>query len=392
MLISMHPVGRCLAMATTCLVVVLVTGCSKPVQTPPAPEPADETALVTPAGEVTTTPVVAEAKSELPEGWAPLPSSAPTPDDNPSTAAKVELGKQLYFDPRLSVNGTVSCNSCHNVMEGGDDCRCVGMGILGRTGERNSPTVWNAAFMPSQFWDGRAETLEDQAGGPMVAAPEMGMASHDMVVERIQAIPGYVESFKEVFGEDAMNIKNATKAIAAFERTLITPDSAYDRYAKGELKAMNEQQVRGMKLFDEVGCASCHNAPLFGGEFYEFPSSAEEELVAKHHLDKDYGRELATGDESDRYLFKTPTLRNVTITAPYLHNGSASTLEEAVKLMGTLQLGEDLDDEQVADLVAFLSALEGEFPEISMPRLPSTPGSSIVPMDTEDVSVSSDES
>ena len=380
---------RFLSLFSMMAVVVGITACQQSTDSDGEPQAKAESASVAvtevAAAKQPAAPATA-AESQLPDGWAALPETAPVPEDNPTTDAKIELGKQLFFDPRLSHNGTVSCNSCHNVMEGGDDCRSVGMGILGRTGARNSPTVWNAAFMPCQFWDGRAASLEEQAGGPMVANPEMGMASHDVVMERIKAVPGYVEEFEKVFGKDSMTIDNATKAIAAFERTLITPNSPYDRYAKGEVDALTEQQVRGMQLFEQVGCSSCHEAPLFGGDFYEFPSMEDEELMAKYAIGKDNGREAATGDESDRFQFKTPTLRNVTITAPYLHNGSAATLEEAVRLMGTLQLGEDLTKEQVADLVAFLGSLEGEFPAITLPRIPSTPGTTIVPADTVDVS------
>lgn len=331
-----------------------------------------------------TTPVATtgnpEARDQLPEGWSVLPTSAPLPEGGVMSKELIALGKQLYFEPRISVTGTVSCNSCHNVMEGGDDGRATSMGVFGRTGVRNAPTVWNAAFMPSQFWDGRAATLEEQAAGPMLASPEMGMPTHDLVVSRLRAIPGYVDAFTKTFGgEDPVSIQNTTKAIAAFERTLITPGSPYDRYAAGETSALTEQQVRGMQFFDQVGCASCHAPPLFGGDFHEFPAIADDRLIERHRLVDDRGREQATGDEADRCQFKTPTLRNVTLTAPYLHNGSAATLDEAVRLMGALQLGEDLSEAQVADLVAFLAGLEGPFPGIQMPRLPSRAGHSVVP-------------
>ncbi|QDU89673.1 Cytochrome c551 peroxidase precursor [Pirellulimonas nuda] len=318
--------------------------------------------------------------SQLPDGWSALPASAEPPGEVPASNDLTELGKQLFFEPRISLTGTVSCNSCHNVMEGGDDGRTTSMGVLGRTGTRNSPTVWNAAFMPTQFWDGRAVTLEEQAGGPMLASPEMGMSSHDLVVSRLRLVPGYVEAFRKTFGgDDPVSIENTTKAIAAFERTLITPGSRYDRYAAGETSALTQQEARGMQHFEQVGCASCHAAPLFGGEFNEFPTMADDLFVQRHRLTEDRGRELATGDEADRYRFKTPTLRNITLTAPYLHNGSAATLEETVRLMGAVQLGEDLDDAQVADLVAFLGSLEGPFPEIAIPHLPSRAGESILP-------------
>ena len=184
--------------------------------------------------------------------WQPLPDKAPEPADNPTTAAKVELGKMLYFDPRLSSSGTVSCFSCHNVMEGGDDHRPTSIGVHGHVGGRNAPTVWNAAFHSGQFWDGRAATLEEQAKGPPVNPIEMGMPDLDAVIDRIRNIPGYRPYFEQAFGPgDVVTMDNAAKAIAAYERTLITPGSAYDRYAKGDTKALTAQQVRGLETFAE---------------------------------------------------------------------------------------------------------------------------------------------
>lgn len=319
--------------------------------------------------------------------WKQLPSVVDAPNDNPMTLAKVELGKKLFFDPRLSLTGTVSCNSCHNVMEGGDDGRPTSMGIHGRLGPRNAPTVWNSAFQTSQFWDGRAATLEEQAGGPIVAQPEMGMPNHDLAVERLMAIPGYVAEFAKVFPEQQpVTIENAVKAIAAFERTLITPNSPYDRYVGGERSALTEQQMRGMKLFDGVGCTECHSGSNFNNwdpgantvAFEEFPRSNESPFVARYALDRDLGRYEATKKNSDKHLFKTPTLRNITLTAPYFHNGAVPSLGEAVQVMSVTQLDTELSDEEVDDLVAFLSALEGEFPAITFPRLPSRSGHSIL--------------
>lgn len=319
--------------------------------------------------------------------WLPLPKTAPAPEDNPTTAAKVELGKKLYFDPRLSLTGTVSCNSCHNVMEGGDDGRPSSMGILGRIGPRNAPTVWNSAFQNSQFWDGRSPSLEDQAKGPLLAEPEMGMPSHDFVMERIQNVPGYVAEFGTVFdGDDVVSIDNAAKAIAAFERTLITPNSPYDLYVTGTADALTTQQVRGMKLFDSVGCTECHSGPALNGwtadssdpEFHEFPRFAEHASVENFKLAADVGRFGVTQKDEDRNYFKTPTLRNITLTAPYFHNGAIESLADAIRVMAETQLDTELSDTQVADLVAFMNALEGEFPEITLPRLPSRTGETLL--------------
>ena len=189
--------------------------------------------------------------------WQALPDTAPAPADNPTTSAKVELGKMLYFDPRLSSTGTVSCFSCHNVMEGGDDHMTTSAGVHGLKGGRNAPTVWNAAFHSVQFWDGRAPSLEEQAKGPPVNPIEMGMPNLDAVIDRVRHIPGYKPYFEKAFGTgDVVTMNNAAKAIAAYERTLITPGSAYDKFAKGDKKALTAQQARGLQTFADVGCVS----------------------------------------------------------------------------------------------------------------------------------------
>lgn len=320
--------------------------------------------------------------------WQALPEQAPAPKDNPTTAAKVELGKHLFFDPRFSATGTVSCNSCHNVMAGGDDNRAVSMGVHGKTGGRSAPTVWNSAFSSVQFWDGRAASLEEQAKGPVVADVEMGMASLEAAMKRVRAIPGYRPMFEQAFpGEkDPMTIPNAAKAVAAYERTLITPNSPYDRYVKGDTTAMTAQQVRGMQTFASVGCTACHSGPAFNGPtlpegqgfFMKFPAFAGTAYDAKYKFSADLGRYDVTRQESDKNLFKVPTLRNIALTAPYFHNGAVKTLDEAVRVMAKTQLNKDLSAAEVNDIVAFLNALSGEFPQQIMPRLPGTPGTTIV--------------
>ena len=318
--------------------------------------------------------------------WQALPETAPAPADNPTTEAKVELGKMLYMDPRFSSTGTVSCNSCHNVMEGGDDSRSVSMGVHGKTGGRNAPTVWNSAFHSVQFWDGRAPLLEDQAKGPVANPVEMGMNDVDTAMERVRRIPGYKAYFDKAFGENSMTVDNAAKAVAAFERTLITPNSSYDKYVKGDKKAMSEQQVRGMNKFASSGCTSCHSGSAFNGPqmklgegfFTKFPTFTDNSYVAQYKLADDKGRQEVTGNKADANIFRTPTLRNITDTAPYFHNGSVNDLAEAVRVMAKTQLNKDLPDADVNDIVAFLGALTGEYPEITMPRLPATSGTSIV--------------
>jgi cytochrome c peroxidase len=309
-----------------------------------------------------------------------LPKTAPAPADNPTTPEKVELGKMLYHDPRLSSTGTVSCASCHNTMLGGEDNRPNSMGVNGQTGGRSAPTVWNSAFNKVQFWDGRADSLEAQAAGPVTNPIEMGMKSWDDVVARLKTIKGYRQAFDLAFGSDHETITkyNATKAIAAYERTLITPNSAYDKYVEGDKAAMNEQQVRGMQKAVELGCTSCHSGPAFNGPgmFQKFPVHSNGYFEAQYHFTKDKGLAEVSKKETDAHLFKVPTLRNIALTAPYMHNGSVKTLDKAVKVMAKLQLDKELSDEDTADIVAFLNALTGEFPKQTMPILPGTPGSS----------------
>ena len=319
--------------------------------------------------------------------WQALPAEAPAPADNPTTPEKVALGQMLFLDPRFSSTGTVSCNSCHNVMLGGEDNRAVSMGVHGQTGGRSAPTVWNSAFSSSQFWDGRATSLEEQAKGPVTNPIEMGMGELEEAMNRVRDIPGYKPYFEKAFGTDnPMTVDNAAKAVAAYERTLITPNSAYDRYVKGDKKALSEQQVRGMNSFASVGCTACHSGAAFSGPamnpgtgfFMKFPTFTDNDYLKKYKLTEDTGRFTVTKNDADKYLWKVPTVRNAAITAPYFHNGSVGTLDEAVRVMAKVQLNQDLTDGQVADIVAFLSALTGEFPQQSMPQLPPTPGRTII--------------
>ena len=317
-----------------------------------------------------------------------LPDKAPEPADNPSTIQKLELGKMLFFDPRLSKDGTVSCNSCHNVMFHGGDGRPVGVGVHGQRGGRGSPTVWNSAFQTVQFWDGRAATLEEQAMGPLVNDVEMGMGSHAYVAERLNKIPGYVSAFKQAFPKDKqpVTINNVAKAIAVYERTLITPNSPFDKYMKGNKKAMTPQQVRGMKLVDEIGCTSCHTGVNFSGEekmgvgnYKPFPQIPGSKYDKMYDITKDLGRFDVTKNPEDKNHWRVPTWRNIAINAPYFHNGSVKTLDEAVRVMAKTQLDMDLKDNQVEDIVAFLNALTGEFPVQTMPRLPNTANMTVTP-------------
>jgi len=315
-----------------------------------------------------------------------LSTSAPTPADNTMSAAKVKLGQQLFFEPRLSIDGTVSCNSCHNVMGSGTDNRANSVGVKGQKGGRSAPTVWNAAFLTAQFWDGRAATLEDQAKGPILNPIEMGMPDEASVIKRLAAIPSYVEQFKAVFGgSEPLTYDNLAKAIAAYERTLITPNSAFDRYIQGDKKALSKQALRGMKLVEDIGCTTCHSGASFAGPalamgqgFYQrFPTFASD-YDDKYQLKKDLGRFESTGKDADKHMWRVPTWRNVALTAPYFHNGSVTSLDEAVRVMAKTQLNKDLNQSDSSDIVAFLNSLTGEFPEQTLPHLPDTPGHSLV--------------
>lgn len=318
-----------------------------------------------------------------------LPSTPIIPKDNQQSPAKIELGKALYFDPRLSSDGTISCNSCHNIMAGGDDGRPVGVGVKGQRGGRGSPTVWNSAYNSVQFWDGRADSLEDQAKGPLTNPIEMGMDSHDLVIERINNIPGYIAMFKKAFPKDKapMTIDNFAKAVASFERTLITPDSPFDLYKKGNKKALTPQALRGMVLVTEIGCTSCHGGVNFSGEGFKmgegnlqpFPQIPGSKYDKQYDLLTDLGRYEVTKNDDDKNKWRVPTWRNVAITAPYFHNGKVKTLDEAVRVMAKTQLDMDIEESQVSDIVAFLNSLTGKLPKISAPQLPLVYNDTLTP-------------
>ena len=294
--------------------------------------------------------------------FEPIPEEAPAPEDNPMTEAGVELGHMLFFEQKLSRSGIISCNTCHVVGAAGVDHLAIAVGEGGREGQRTSPTVYNAAFLGSQFWDGRAATLEEQAAGPIQAHVEMDLTPEE-AVERLRDT-GYLPYFEAAFpeDEDPLTFDNLTRAIASFERTLITPGAPFDHYLAGEQDALTEIQKEGLELFTQSGCAGCHNGVLLGGQGYARFSHAEG--------GGDIGRAEVTGEEADRYVFRIAPLRNVAETAPYFHNGSAETLHDAVSVMGSAQLGRAFEDEEVEKIVAFLESLTGEFPLVTFPRLP----------------------
>ncbi len=301
------------------------------------------------------------ARPNLPEGMGPLPTQVPEPADNPTTPAKVELGKKLYFEPALSKSGHFSCNSCHNLATWGVDNQRFSIGHKWKRGGRNAPTVLNAAFWSKQFWDGRAPLLEDQAKGPPLNPVEMAIDSEEDAVSRLKQA-GYEPLFEKVFGKNSLNFDNMAKAIAAFERTLITPNAPFDRFARGE-GDIPEAAKRGMRKVAEIGCTSCHAGPLFtSNDFVRFDYG------------KDHGLKSVTGKDDDEHVFRVQSWRNVAMTAPYFHDGSAATLEEAVDTMARVQLGMKLGKQDIADIVAFLETLTGEMPQITLPVLPRPAG------------------
>lgn len=304
------------------------------------------------------------------EMFKPIPEEPPELEGNPRTPAKVQLGKMLFFDTRLSGGHTISCNTCHQLSMGGDDGNETSRGHQAQKGPRNSPTVLNAVYNTAQFWDGRAEDLEAQAGGPLKNPIEMA-ASSDRVIETLQSIPEYRQRFARAFPEDddPVNFENTQKAIAVFESTLITPGASFDRYLRGDSDALGEQQKEGLAAFMNKGCANCHNGVNLGGQSYH-PFGLVEKPGADVLPEDDTGRYQVTKSASDKYVFKTPSLRNITLTRPYFHSGKVWSLEQAVAIMGESQLGQDLTDQEVDRIVAFLESLTGDQPEVSLPNLP----------------------
>ena len=275
---------------------------------------------------------------------------------------KVALGKQLYFEPRLSKSGIISCNTCHNLGLGGVDgvSAAVGHNWTANPHHLNSPTVYNAVFFSSQFWDGRSPDLEDQAQGPMQATPEMA-AAPSLVVERINSIPEYVESFKKAYGKDVkVDFKTITATIGIFERTLVTP-SRYDAFLNGDKKALTDAEKEGLNLFIDKGCTACHTGIALGGTMQPFPA------VGKYKY-----ANIGDFKGDKKGMVKTPTLRNITETAPYFHNGAIWSLKEAVQEMGRTQLGADISDIDAEKIVTFFGALKGNKPEIIYPQFPAS--------------------
>ncbi len=275
-----------------------------------------------------------------------------------------ELGKKLYFDPRLSNSGIMSCNTCHNLSMGGTDNIPTSVGDKWQQGPINSPTVLNSSLNLAQFWDGRAADLKEQAGGPIANPGEMAF-THTLAVGVLASIPAYVREFKLVFGKDKIDIDQVTLAIAEFEKTLVTPNSRFDQWLLGNKSALTATELEGYNLFKGSGCIACHNGEAVGGNSFQKMG-----LVEPYTGKMPDGRAAVTGNDADRFNFKVPTLRNVELTYPYFHDGAANTLTEAVDVMGRLQLGKKFTKEENAKVVAFLKTLTGDQPNFTLPILP----------------------
>lgn len=309
-------------------------------------------------------PAVGDTARKL---FKPLPKEASAPD---MSEARIALGRTLFYDTRLSTDGDLSCNSCHDLQKYGVDGQVTSTGHKGQKGNRNSPTVYHAALHAKQFWDGRAADVEEQAKGPVLNPVEMAAADAASVEARLKEVPEYRKMFAEAFPgqQDPVTFDNMAVAIGAFERRLMTP-SAFDRYLEGDDAALSPEQVQGLQTFVDVGCASCHSGVAMGGMTFQ-------KLGLKKPFEtKDEGRFAVTKRDTDKFVFKVPSLRNIDKTAPYFHDGGVASLDQAVRLMAEHQLGKTLSDDQVRQILAFLGALTGEIPQEYVTR-PAMPGGS----------------
>ena len=300
----------------------------------------------------------------------PVPYKVPKVRDNAVTIEKIELGRMLFFDPRLSASGLISCNTCHNLGTGGDDNLSTSVGHGWQKGPRNAPTVLNAVFNAAQFWDGRAADLKEQAKGPIQAGVEMANEPA-AVVTTLNSMPEYIQRFGRAFpGEsDAVTFDNMAAAIEAFEATLITPASRFDQWLEGNDAVMTAEEKKGLKLFMDKGCDACHNGVNLGGQDY-YPFGLVKRPGADILPPEDKGRFAVTETVSDEYVFRASPLRNIALTAPYFHSGQVWDLEQAVAIMGTAQLGSELTAEEARLVTKFLETLTGEQPQVVYPILP----------------------
>lgn len=273
---------------------------------------------------------------------------------------KVALGERLFNDPQLSRDNTISCASCHSLSKGGTDQRALSSGVGGQMGSINAPTVFNSGLNFKQFWDGHAQTLEEQIEGPTHNSVEMG-SNWAEIIKKLEQSQDYLKDFSATYS-DKIQSNNIKDAIATFERSLITPNSRFDQYLRGENNALTDEEKEGYRLFKAYGCVSCHQGLNIGGNLFQKFGIIGDYFAARGHITKaDLGRFNVTGDEADRYVFKVPSLRNVAITPPYFHDGSAKQLEEAVTIMSVYQLGHPLTTLERNAIVKFLTTLTGQY-------------------------------
>jgi cytochrome c peroxidase len=344
--------SRLALLSVSASLVVLWAACGKPAAPPPA-------------AEQKSPPTVDKSRLEI---FAPLPAAAA--GQTAATEDEIVLGRMLYYEPRLSKSQTISCNSCHDLAKYGVDGQPTSDGHKGQKGDRNAPTVFNAAAHFVQFWDGRAPDVEAQAKGPVLNPVEMAMPGEAKVVAVLQSMPEYVDLFKKAFPKDPKPISydNMANAIGAFERRLMTP-ARWDALLAGDEKALSPEELVGLKTFLDTGCQSCHNGALLGGTTYQKLGA-----VKPYARSMDPGRFKVTKNEADKAVFKVPSLRNIEKTGPYYHDGGVATLEDAVRQMAEYQLGKSLTPEQTRQIVDFLKVLTGKIdPEyIKPPVLPKS--------------------
>lgn len=353
-----------------------VAGCA-PGENPPAPAANAAASAERPPAPPPSplSPLDAALQQRASSLFKAIPARLDTVRGETLSTAKVELGKMLFFDPRLSSSQVISCNSCHSLSTAGADNVATSVGHGFQRGPRNSPTVYNAVFNASQFWDGRAPNLSEQAKGPIQAAVEMNN-SPTRVVDMLNSIPGYVQAFRDAFpdaspdaGANVVSFERTALAIEAFEATLITPDAPFDRFLGGDGAALDASQKRGLGLFMDTGCVACHAGINLGGQtFHRFGQvkAPDERVLPK----SDTGRFAITNAQVDRHVFRAASLRNVALTAPYFHSGQVWDLREAVRIMATAQLGRELAAQDVNDIAAFLQSLSGKAAAVTMPILP----------------------
>ena len=359
---------RTILTALACAIILGIAGTAflQPTADPPTP-PTEEEQRGAETAPAADDPLLLRAQAM----FQPIPTEIPVLEGNPFSVEKEVLGRALWFDPRLSSSWFISCNSCHNLGTAGVDLQPRSIGHAWQRGGRNSPTVLNSVFNLAQFWDGRAEDLAAQAMGPIQDALEMNNTP-ERVINTISSMPDYVAMFEAAFPDDPdpVTFENIALAIEVFESTLLTPDAPFDHFLRGDLAALDDLERRGLDLFMSRGCAGCHLGVNLGGTAY-YPFGVVERPDAEILPPGDVGRFAVTNAEADRYSFKSPTLRNVALTPPYFHSGVVWELEDAVRIMGSAQLGQELNDDEVGAITAFLRTLTGTQPVVEIPELPA---------------------